>query len=84
MLFINFIGQTLDAATYIEPGAAMSKFVQRVKPEELGPEAPWSWQLEDAAVRTKGAWWSEFRRKAIEFKAVHHEGYLNFPSWDTI
>jgi hypothetical protein len=93
MQFVNFIGQDLSAATYILPGVehdddeqllvTVSKFASGVKAQELGPEAPWTWQLDEAAARAEGAWWSKFRGNAIEYAAVYPEGYETFPMWDT-
>jgi hypothetical protein len=77
MKWVNYIGEDLSAATYIYPGVehsddlskliTVSRFAPGTSPETFGTNAPWSWILDEAAVKAEGAWWGEFRKKSIEF-----------------
>jgi len=94
MLWVNYIGEDVSAATYILPGVehsddlskliTVSRCAPGTSPETFGPEAPWAWIYDETAVKAEGAWWGEFRRKSIEFAAEYPEDLLNFPEWNTI
>ena len=89
MKWINYIGEDLSAAVYILPGVehsddlskivTVSRFAPGTSPETFGTDAPWSWILDEAAVKAEGAWWGEFRQKSIDFALEYPEDYLNFP-----
>lgn len=61
MFFVNYMADYLSVAGYIVPGVessddeskliTVSRFAPGVAPEKLGPDAPWSWILEEGAVR---------------------------------
>lgn len=61
MFFVNYMSNYLSVASYYEPGVeasddlsklvTVSRFAPGVAPEKLGPDAPWSWILDEAAVR---------------------------------
>lgn len=79
-------------ASYIEPSikhsddltklVTMSKFAYGVKPQELAPN-DMAWIENETIVRTQAAWWSSFRTRSIEFKAIHPSVYERYPRWDT-
>jgi len=60
----------------------MSKFAYGVKPQELEPN-DLAWIENETIVRTEARWWSDFRARSIDFKAVHPDVYEHYPVWDT-
>lgn len=93
MVFLNYIGEDLNVATYIEPGVVtsddqallvtMSRFVPGSPPEEVGDQAPYTWIYDENAVKTIGKFWHDYRQKSIDFKAAHLETYEKFPDYKT-
>lgn len=81
MTFVNFVGEDISVATYINPGYAhsddmtllvtMSKFASGVNANDFGDNAPWSWMTDKDAVIAEGEWWSAFRQISIDFASLH-------------
>lgn len=75
MLFVNYVSEILSVASYITPGVkhsddlkkliTVSRFAPGTSPETLPPNAPWSWIIDEGAVKANGAWWGEFRKTSI-------------------
>lgn len=91
--FLNFINEEVSVAYFIDPGVevsddqsltvTMSAFAKGVDPKKLGPDAPWSWIYEEAAVKTLGEWWGKFRTQSIAYKNAYPVKYGRTPAWDT-
>ena len=89
--FLNFIAQECQVAYYIEPGVetgedltvTMSLFASGVEPKSLGPDAPWTWVMNEAAVKTNGQWWGKYRNQAVAFSKAEPVCYGGMPAWDT-
>ena len=83
MNFVNFLSDSLSVAEYIVPGVkrsddmtkiiTVSRFAPGVAPEKLADVAPWTWIGVEAAVKSNGAWWGEFRHKSMLYTVEHPE-----------
>lgn len=60
--FLDFINEEVQVAYFIEPGVevsddksltvTMSLLASGDQPQEVGPDAPWTWIMDEAAVKT--------------------------------
>lgn len=60
----------------------MSKFAEGVKAQELGTSDEF-WIEDEHVVRTMARWWSDFRRRSVDFKKAYPDVYESYPMWDT-
>ena len=94
MNFVNFLSEELSVAYYVTPGVkpsddmkelvTVSRFAPGVAPESFGPDAPWSWIIDEAAVKANGAWWGQFRHRSMKFAVERPEQYEALPLWNEI
>lgn len=90
--FLNFIGEEVSVANYIEPSVELSddeklvvtvsRFAPGVSPLEVPPNAPNTWIFDEPAVRAEAQWWSDYRQRAIEFRSAYPDSYENWIEWD--
>jgi hypothetical protein len=92
--FLSYVDEEVDVAAFIEPSVVhddaksiivtMSEFAHGQAPTELPPDAPYTWIYDEKAVRTQGRWFSDFRKRCIEYRSQYPDDYAQFPQWDTI
>ena len=94
MNFVNYLSEELSVAYYVTPGVevsddgsklvTVSRFAPGVAPESFGLYAPWSWIVDEAAVKANGAWWGQFRHRSIKFAVEKPAEYEALPLWNEI
>lgn len=85
MDFLNFIGEQVSVANFIEPGVeqsedgglivTMSRFAPGVAPEQVPPQEPNTWIFNENCVKAEAKWWSDFRQRSIDFKSAYPDDY---------
>lgn len=78
MKFVNYLGQNISVAEYIEPGVVhsndqtllvtVSEFMHGENPKDLQPDAPYTWVFDENVAKEIGSYWSDFRSQSIAFK----------------
>jgi hypothetical protein len=84
--FLNFVNEEVPVAYFIEPGVAksddslpafkqltvtMSDFASGQSPKEVGPDAPYTWIFDEAAVKAQGDWLGRYRSQSIKYKQLY-------------
>jgi len=92
MNFVNYLSEEISVAYYVTPGVELSDdmskivtvswFVPGVVGYELGPNAPWSWILDEAAVKANGAFWGQYRHRSMKYAVENPKEYEAYPLWN--